>query len=454
MLVNLFGQSLWRDEAYSAILAKNSLIDIVKITINDTMPPLYHFILHFWIKIFGFSEASLRTPSFIFYLMLIAAVYFFVKEVFKSNRSALFAGVLTAVNPFIFVYAFEARMYTLLMLLSVLSMWFFLTKRWAFYVLVTVLALYTHNFANFIVMCQLLFYLITNGKPSIKNLIKSKFIRVVVVVGILYLPWIPTLFTQAFKVSGDFWIKKPDLYTFFVVLGQFIKGYDHFLGVEVVVIVSVAILIFRGIKRGRDELFYFWMLLIPIVVWIISQVGNSLFLERYLIVSTPAVPILLATSSDNNLINRMLGKFKFGKFKVNGRNIAAIFLIIIILIMANADLYRFNHPQKEPFRELTSYIKENLPKNQVIINYYNDRLHYFELKYYGINTKIYSPIPIPFWNGTALIDKKDVLSKEPDQKNIIVMASQNIGDVRLPGYVLVNKVKFNDLYILWYSKNE
>lgn len=449
----LLGESLWRDEAYSWTLAKHNLFDIVQTTINDTMPPLYHFFLHYWMMIFGQSEVALRLPSFIFYLILIASIYFFVKEVFKSKKSAFFAATLTGLNPLIFVYAFEARMYILLMLFSVLSMWFFMTKRWMLYVVVTTVAIYTHNFGDFIILCQIVFYFLNQREFPIRELIrhpfKSNFIKSLSVILLFYLPWIPVLVLQFQRVTSNFWIKQPDLSTIISVFKEFITGHGIYFGSEAIIILTILLLILRGFQKKRDGIFYYWLFLIPAVVFVISKIGESFYLDRYLMVSIPALMILVSTSADNSWLKLWFKKIE--KREIKAEYLAAVFMIVILILIGMRDYYRFYRPEKEPFRKLSEYIKRNL-EDEEIINFYDERLHYFELRYYGVNTKIYSPIPIPFWDGTANLPKGAVLSKLPNKNRLVVMASENIDNVKLPGYFLSDKVSFNRLYLLWFNK--
>jgi hypothetical protein len=288
-------------------------------------------------------------------------------------------------------------------------------------------------------------------KTIIKDQVRSPYVRSIFIIGLFYLAWVPIIYTQTFKVSGDFWIPKPDLVKFGWLYAVYIKGFDLFNGNIIVIVFALALLVLRGFKKNRDEIFYFWLFLIPAIIFIISQFSNSLFLERYLIVCAPAMPILLATQKEKDFITNLLLRKKIGKRIFSKIQFSSILLLTIIVVLISRDFYRFNHPQKKPMRELTNYLKENYP-NEEVINYYNDRLHYFELKYYGISTKIYSNVPIPFWNGTIMVDKNDVLSKTPNKNYLLVVASENIDDINIPDYIQVNKMPFNDLYILWYQK--
>ncbi len=77
-----------------------------------------------------------------------------------GRRAAWFAAVLTALNPYISQYAQETRMYSLVVLLSLLATSLFLraytvderpARRWpVLFGLALAVALYTHNWALFL----------------------------------------------------------------------------------------------------------------------------------------------------------------------------------------------------------------------------------------------------------------------------------------------------------------
>jgi uncharacterized membrane protein len=83
-LVSL-NQSLWLDEATTALASKMSLANLfTKFFPGDFHPPLYYLIMKFWTSIFGYSEISLRFPSIVlvwvwFILLFLSGKNFSVK---------------------------------------------------------------------------------------------------------------------------------------------------------------------------------------------------------------------------------------------------------------------------------------------------------------------------------------------------------------------------------------
>ena len=59
-IYELGAESLWLDEAVSVSYSKGSLSSILDYPLARNNPPFYWILLHFWIGLFGTSEAALR----------------------------------------------------------------------------------------------------------------------------------------------------------------------------------------------------------------------------------------------------------------------------------------------------------------------------------------------------------------------------------------------------------
>jgi len=200
-IINL-NQSLWLDEAVQAITAQNSFSYIFQEITGDFHPPFFHFLMHFWVRIFGLSEVSLRLPSVLFgvgtiYFLYKIAVYIHLKNV------AILAAIFLATAPFHIYYSQEARMYSLAAFLTTGSFYFFLRileddRRWLKdgrgvgyflgYFLFTLLALYTDYYVFLVLLAQNIFLL---TKRRYKFLFFNTFLLI-----LCYLPWLPMFVTQ------------------------------------------------------------------------------------------------------------------------------------------------------------------------------------------------------------------------------------------------------------------
>jgi mannosyltransferase len=124
-------QSLWWDESLSLQRASYNLPHILsnEIVLTDTSrqvvtfdnhPPLYFLLLHFVVKLVGQSEFALRFPSLAFSVLTVPLLYAVGKYLFDRG-AGLLAALFGAISPLYLWYSQEARMYTMLTFLGLLS---------------------------------------------------------------------------------------------------------------------------------------------------------------------------------------------------------------------------------------------------------------------------------------------------------------------------------------------
>jgi mannosyltransferase len=112
-------QSLWLDEATTAMVSKMPVSDIfTKFLPGDFHPPVYYLILKYWTDIFGYSEFSLRLPSIVFGISTVYVIYLIARELnwkLKNGNWKLpeVAAILLATSGLHIYYSQEARMYSL-----------------------------------------------------------------------------------------------------------------------------------------------------------------------------------------------------------------------------------------------------------------------------------------------------------------------------------------------------
>lgn len=210
-LWGLGDQSVWQDEAYSAVLARQDVSTIVQMQVDDSSPPLYYLLLHFWTSSFGDSEFVIRLLSALFGIGLVAAVLFITSSLF--NRSAgLWAGGMLAFAPLAVYYSQEARMYSLTPLLAILSVYFChlvsdnpTPKRVAWFIGITAGLLYTQNYGVFILLVDGLYLLARRRERR-----DPRPMLALSGVVLLYLPWLIVLSRQVVG-NTTAWILPPHL---------------------------------------------------------------------------------------------------------------------------------------------------------------------------------------------------------------------------------------------------
>jgi mannosyltransferase len=108
---------LWLDEALTVNIARLPLHDIPDALKHDGAPPLYYYLLHFWMAAFGQSNSAVRALSGLFAVVTLPVAWFCGKRL-GGRAVAWTMLVLLASAPFAVYYATESRMYALVILLT------------------------------------------------------------------------------------------------------------------------------------------------------------------------------------------------------------------------------------------------------------------------------------------------------------------------------------------------
>src|SRR3954452_20269392 len=152
-------QSFWLDEAIainSARLDIGGMIDSLARTEGN--PPFYFLLLDGWMRVFGDSEAAIRSLSALIGTATIL-LGFEIGCRLATARVGLVLAALVAVNPLLVWFSQEARPYALLVLLSGASFLFFAEalerptgKLLAGWAIASGLAFATHYFAGLLIL--------------------------------------------------------------------------------------------------------------------------------------------------------------------------------------------------------------------------------------------------------------------------------------------------------------
>jgi uncharacterized membrane protein len=166
-LWGLDSKSLWEDEIFTAAIAspENGALEVVTIPLYNTAlpaPPLYFLITHTFLFL-GDNDFLLRFPALAFGLLGLAATYTLGARLF-GEVEGIIGALLLAVASFHVRYSQDARFYTLLVLLSLLSAYFLYRglysgkRKWFVgFVLCSVLNLYNHLFAFLVLAAEVVF---------------------------------------------------------------------------------------------------------------------------------------------------------------------------------------------------------------------------------------------------------------------------------------------------------
>ena len=104
-------ESLWFDEAWTALFAQQRGAALREILWNQPFP-FYYLLMSGWTELAGWSEVALRLFSALAGIASIPLLYRLVAALF-SHREAKLAALLLAISPLHVWYSQEARMYAL-----------------------------------------------------------------------------------------------------------------------------------------------------------------------------------------------------------------------------------------------------------------------------------------------------------------------------------------------------
>ena len=129
-------------------------------------PPVYYLLLSLWIPLAGRSEFAVRFLSIIVGTVTVAAAYRLVRKAARQ-QVALLTTFLLVLAPFHIWASRDARMYGLLALFSLLSVFIFVrllsqdwARWWGLFWLVTGLGMFTHYYMAFVLLAEDLFLLL------------------------------------------------------------------------------------------------------------------------------------------------------------------------------------------------------------------------------------------------------------------------------------------------------
>ena len=150
-------QSYWTDEGFTVSIVGHSFGGILgAVRTTESTPPLYYYLAWLWREIFGTGAVGLRSLSALLGTATVPVTFAAASELF-SRRAGWFCAAFVAFSPPLIWYSQEARAYSLLLFLGMLSVWFFARaihgKRRAvwYWGVASALALATHYFAVFTV---------------------------------------------------------------------------------------------------------------------------------------------------------------------------------------------------------------------------------------------------------------------------------------------------------------
>ena len=411
----LAAQSLWYDEAVSWYLTQMSLPQLTTWTANDIQPPLYYYLLWFWVRLAGTSEYALRFPSVLFATLTLPLLWRLARQLF-GTLGAWLALLLAFLSPFHVYYAQEARMYTLLTLLGLMSssLWLQLIEAlhrgvsapasrnivWIAigYAITMVAALYTHYFAVFLlvahwaswgwIIVRHALHHVTSPDGKARGALWSflgrfRFILIpLAVILLLYIPWLPFLLGR-YVQDASYWpgtlsvaeMARRLFLTF--TLGETVKeavGVPLAFGWGILLLVCLAILTWAsrnlpGFYRRVALPFVLSWLIVPAAFILLLAWRVPKFNPRYAILAWPALVLIFAGGLSALLSWRSpWGIEKRALLRSTGVLALGFVLATAIYSLHNWYMpYRDNQFNKADFRITAQVVRERITPDETVL---------------------------------------------------------------------------------------
>ena len=421
-LYQLDRESLWFDEALSTWFALQPLDLSIQGMLEEGLhhSPLFYIMLRPFAA-GGFNEFALRLlPA----LLGVLAVPFLAQlgRLIASPRVGMIAALLLVINPFHVWYSRETRMYSLLFVVAVGSMYFFAENFWhkstlqnwlglAFF---TAVGINAHHFAFFLPLVQFVYILATFRR---NHSLLAKWAASQVLAGLFFVPWLLVVLDwgrfYGASAAPDY---RPTLFDFAETVWNFGIGYTGEVTVLVIVVLGVFLVnMLSGLRRlaGTKLLLLIWLLVPPVVAFGLSfRIG--LYLDRYLMVAFPAFLLLLASGIES--------------IRHRGLRLAVSALILGAMLGGLGRLY-FDRAvyDRADWRGVGAYLEEKVDpaKDAVATLYYQDLapLHFY----------YHHAVPIEPVVSFATVDLPELPAERSERQMYFILGHPNCS-VHLVGH--------------------
>ncbi len=405
-----FTQSLWRDEAFSVLVAQKPVsFFFAKLSFE---PPFYYLLLHYWIKLFGTSEIAVRSLSFLAFILATVIVIHWSEMLFKKHFLSWLTPILFFFNPMLLYYAFEVRTYGWFTFFTVWSLFSYTNKHWRALTIATILGFYTHSYFLLVPAVQTLHWLMTGRvrqyivQKRWKQIFRDRALRAfgMALAGIA--PWIVKIAGETSKLKST-WYYPVDFHLLKSVLGNMYLGYEGtpwylwpYTAWLSLVLVIFFLLGLRSRKHGTLPLLLFLLIFFSLTSVIGVSFIKPLFVNRYLIPVTVAEVLLVAIAL----------------YEIKHRQVR---ILLAAVLTAGTLWFNFWYPMRHPKLDIRATIGEvNLLRDQDDVILATSPLIFFESIYYSRDPDkvfLYNPAgsPFPWYVGDALISEKQMVRDLP-----------------------------------------
>jgi mannosyltransferase len=291
------GGEFWSDEAIAVGVASHPLGAIPGILRHEGSTPLYYFVLHIWISVFGSGESATHALSLLLGLVTVPLGMWSGWSL-AGRRAGMLAAALFALSAFLTEYAQETQAYELVALIgliatvSFLHAFVFRRRRFVIpFAISLVLMLYTSFWAILFwggaVIALVPIYRAAHDRRGILRDAGASFAAAAV----LFAPWVPNLVYQMAHTTS------PWGYADFVgaTFPSDLLGSDRVVvALAVAAAVSLLPMLSRARRRTPEATMMWALIALPLAAVLLARVGSILsptWVTRYF--ATLVAPVLL-----------------------------------------------------------------------------------------------------------------------------------------------------------------
>ncbi len=289
--------SLWLDEIWSMLMSapEKSVGDIINACKTDTHPPLFDILLHYALLIWN-EDITGRLLALFIGLIGIISTFYYTLKISKSYYASFLAFTLLSLSYFHIYYSNEGRFYTFLYFLSlgvIANLYLFLKEKkkvqLLLFVIYSIVLVYTHYYGVILLFGLSLIVLFLWIIKEIDNRSFISFIVGGAIILLLYLPWLPYMFSGS---ENESWMNQAGLGQFFEYLYNYTgKNPIEFLFVLTALVLSVK---FWKSNKILYSILFGSILLGFLIPLIISYLSIPMLHIRYTFIYFPSLIIMVA----------------------------------------------------------------------------------------------------------------------------------------------------------------
>lgn len=327
-IIQLDFSSFWYDEIISVESASLDFGHIKHVSEWDNNPPFYYYCLSVWIKLFNDTEFYVRFLSVLF-SSFSGGILFLLANKHFNKTTAIVVSLIYLSSNIVFFYSHEARAYSLVVLLSLISSSLYLNfkqnsslKIALLLGIVNFLLIYTHYISGIVIFFQVLLIFIYFEKKQAA--LFSYSIGVIVFLTLIRFTKKQFLLILNFNDSEKtFWLQKSSIKYLNEVASNFLFHKTMIVPFILIIILGIFLIFNKKIKKS-----YFVVTYVTLVgigsIFILFFLGKMtpIFLDRYLIFTLPFIFILIALGlsffkNQNIIVTLSFVFFVFSAFKIN-----------------------------------------------------------------------------------------------------------------------------------------